>query len=171
MFQGGDLALQAGCGILIHMDSNEELARLAGLLEGEASFIAATEKYPVCLSLNMTDKDVVQYVADLWGMSVSRPKKQKKHHKQSYRCMVRGSKAIYWMNKVLPFMWERRTGQIKKAIKSHKPKGKDRKITAKQASSILERFSKGERAEDLAEEFSISKWMVYAIKQGRRSTG
>lgn len=42
------------------MSDEIEIAWLAGLLEGEGSFIGATDKYPVCLSLEMTDRDVVE---------------------------------------------------------------------------------------------------------------
>lgn len=148
-----------------------ELAWLAGLLEGEGAFIAATARYPVCLSLNMTDADVVDRVAAWWRVAVSRPTIQKKHYKQSFRCMIRGERAVEWMRRLRPFMGERRTQAIDAAIRSHVLKGPAQKITAQQATAIAKRHACGDRAVDLAIEFKISKWQVYAIKQGRRKLG
>ena len=148
-----------------------ELAWLAGLLEGEGTFIAATAKYPVCVSLNMTDADVVDRVAAWWEVSVSQPRTRKTHHKQSFRCMIRGERAVKWMRRLRPFMGERRTRAIDVAIKSLVLKGPAQKITAQQATAIAKRHAGGERAVSLAVEFNISKWQVYAIKQGRRKLG
>jgi hypothetical protein len=153
------------------MISALELAWLAGLLEGEGTFIAATAKYPVYLSLNMTDADVVRRVATWWRVAVSHPRVQQPHHKPSFRCMVRGQRAVDWMRRLQPFMGERRTCAIDAAIRSHVVKGPAEKISAKQAAEIAKRHAAGERAVELAAEFKISKWQVSAIKQGRRKLG
>jgi len=152
-------------------NETELIIWLAGLLEGEGTFIAATSKYTACLSLNMTDHDIIHYVAQLWDVSISRPRKQKNHHRQSYRCMIRGGRAIRWMKAIRKYMGVRRKKQIDRAIVSHRPKGRDQKITRAQAGEILRRYINGETAIELAKEFGISKWMVYAIKKGRRTTG
>lgn len=151
--------------------SDVQLAWLAGLLEGEGSFIPATEKNPVCIAINMTDKDIIDKVAQWWGVSVCLPRKQEDHHKQSYRCMIRGSRAVTWMESIYGWMGERRKSQINTAIDSHKPKGPFQKINHEEALEIKQRFLEGESAVDLATEFEVSKWTVYAIHQGRRSTG
>lgn len=145
------------------------IAWLAGLLEGEGCFVAATDKYPVCLSVNMTDKDIIDTIAQMWNVSVSKPRKQEPHHKQSYRCMIRGGRAITWMKAILPYLGVRRTEQVETAIKSHQPKGRAQKVTREQAGLIHGRLHRGESVHSLAAEFGISKWTVYAIGQGRRS--
>jgi len=150
---------------------NTEIAWLAGLLEGEGSFITATKKHPVCLSINMTDEDVIRRVAEMWEVAVSCPKKQAPHHRQSFRCMVRGGRAVRWIDLVLPYLGKRRTGQALGAKASHKPRGPKRKVSKEQAGAILLRFRRGERATDLAEEFGVTKWAVYAIHQGRVNVG
>lgn len=152
---------------MIHL-SEIEIAWLAGLLEGEGSFVAS-KNYPVCVSLCMTDKDVVETVATWWNVSISEPKKQRTWHKQSYRCMIRGKHAIECMTKIYSLMGDRRTKQIDKAINSYQPKGRCQKITIKQATEIKTRFENGERSLLLAEEYGVSRWTVYAIKQGRRA--
>ena len=52
---------------------------LSGLLEGEASFISQNEKYPACISLQMTDEDIVEKLASLWDVSYCKviPKEKK----------------------------------------------------------------------------------------------
>ena len=76
-----------------------------------------------------------------------------------------------WMLRLRPLMGERRTQAIDAASQSHVLKGPAQKITAQQAAAIAKRHARGERAVDLATEFGISKWQVYAIKQGRRKLG
>ena len=151
---------------MINLDKYD-ICWLAGLLEGEGSFIAASEKNPVCMSVNMTDLDIIEKIAEWWGVCVAKPKVQKNHHKQSYRCMLRGSPAIEWMKILYPYMGLRRKGQIDKALKSHIIKGPHRKVSVEQAREIFERRSNGECPKELAKEFGVTKWTIYAIKQGR----
>lgn len=144
-----------------------ELAWLAGLLEGEGCFNIGSDKYPVGIALAMTDEDIVSTVAGWWNVSYNSPKTQKEHHKQSYRCAIRGKSAVDLMVILLPFMGERRSTQIQKAIDSYSPKGYNRKISIEDALVVRDRFRMGESAQSLGTEFGISKWTVYSINQGR----
>ncbi|WP_410816444.1 LAGLIDADG family homing endonuclease [Micromonospora sp. 050-3] len=102
--------------------SPTEVAWLAGLMEGEGSFIvmrvAATERQKarirVRLSLQMTDQDVVQRVADTVGLgNVHAHPRQQDHHKDTYVWTISRMKPVVELVRlVLPLMGSRRTDQI-----------------------------------------------------------
>jgi hypothetical protein len=73
--------------------SEVELAWLAGLLEGEGSFIVArpatpsgrSERVRITISLQMTDRDVVERAHRIVGQgSLHQAKRQKEHHKDTH---------------------------------------------------------------------------------------
>lgn len=100
-----------------------ELYWLAGLLEGEGSFMAGAPSTPNAprISVAMTDRDIIDRVAALFGMTVTIRQPQKDHHKPSYVTCLRGKKAIDLMTELRPFMGKRRQEQIDRAIASWTP--------------------------------------------------
>lgn len=102
----------------------EEWAWLSGLLEGEGSFAAPPPSDPLRprIALQMTDKDVVQKVADFFGLNyiqeITYPNKPKWN--TSYNLTVGGSKAVIVMKKLRPLMGKRRKSQIDAALKGCK---------------------------------------------------
>ena len=147
--------------------SEVELAWLAGLLEGEGSFVAASARatYTVTAQIVMTDLDVIEKVASWWRVCISRPRRLKEHHKQTYRCTLRGQRAVDWMVRLKPLMGARRQEQITRAIASWKPKGQYQKVTTDQARMITARWQAGERAQELAQEFGLTVQGVYALRE------
>src|SRR6266851_166503 len=102
-----------------------ELAWLAGLLEGEGSFGFGVIKRPdrqsdtsyIRVRLSMTDHDVIQRAANLTGAPVCGPYRGKSGKDKPIWCAdVPGYKAEIIMRQILPFMGERRTAQITKAL-------------------------------------------------------
>ncbi len=145
-----------------------ELVWLAGLLEGEGSFLAGPPSSPgnPGISIQMTDEDVISHVANLLGVKYHLQRARKSHWSDTYIVRLRGRPAVDLMLALKPYMGIRRNQQIDKAIDSHHVV--ERLITDEQAVAIRNRFRTGESAVDLAEEFGISKWYVYAIHQGRK---
>jgi hypothetical protein len=96
---------------------------LAGLLEGEGSFVRSPPSSPntINVSLEMTDEDVVARVAAMWGVAYCKPHKRKATWKQSFRVTVRGGPASRWMHLLRPLMGARRKGQIDAALKTFRP--------------------------------------------------
>lgn len=94
---------------------------LAGLLEGEGSFLKAppSRRSGVQVSVEMTDEDVVRRAADLLGSSVVACKARRAWWKPSWRTCVRGHRAILLMKTLRPLMGQRRQGQIDSAIASY----------------------------------------------------
>jgi hypothetical protein len=89
---------------------------LAGLLEGEGSFYAINGRTP-CISIQMTDEDVVRRVARLFGgRAVMGRAGQREHHKPSWTTRVRGNPAADLMRMLQPLMGQRRRQQIDAAL-------------------------------------------------------
>jgi hypothetical protein len=103
-----------------------DLTWLAGLLEGEASFLMG----PPCkpnrprILLSMTDIDVVQRAASLLeiGGIVTRRFPSDSHKKPAYVITLYGSRAVRVMRTLLPLMSKSRIGQIGAAIESYRPR-------------------------------------------------
>lgn len=70
----------------------------------------------------MTDKDIVQKVASLFGYKVVALKAKRKKWKPSFRVQIRGSKAAKLMRCLSPLMGCRRQEQIRKALAAYFPK-------------------------------------------------
>jgi hypothetical protein len=93
---------------------------LAGLLEGEGSFLSGPPSAPnqPRISLQMTDKDVVERVKEIFGVNYVHERKRKKAWKKTYRIMVKGSNAVDIMREIRPLMGDRRKTQIDEALES-----------------------------------------------------
>ena len=94
--------------------SEEDIAWLVGILEGEGSFCKVQGR--VCLSLGMNDEDVVSKAAKMMGISYHvttyGPNKTRR-----YSFMILGrARAGRIMGTIYPLMGERRRGQIQKAL-------------------------------------------------------
>ena len=108
------------------MTPDQELAWLAGLLEGEGTFFTVRSQpagcrrsyfYPL-VALGMTDADVVARVAGIFGVGwrlVSNTRGKKKY----YRTVATGSRAANIMRAILPFMGERRAAKIREVLAAY----------------------------------------------------
>ena len=105
-----------------------EAAWLAGLLEGEGSFLLAS---PSCysaavgISLQMADEDVVARAATLLGATYRKwISPRNATWKPVFIVNIRGRRAVAIMNAVLPYMGKRRTERIQQALASiqHRPR-------------------------------------------------
>jgi len=104
-----------------------EVAWLAGILEGEGSFLryrsivkGKVYLYPRIV-LGMTDRDVVQKVADMFGVSLGKVKNAR-GRRPMYRAIIQGERAVGFMRALLPYMGKRRTRRMIALIREHKSK-------------------------------------------------
>lgn len=152
-----------------------DLAWLAGLLEGEGSFMRPMPSAPrlPIIQLIMTDLDVMERAAGLMGSVVWRNNLSKRNPrwKDAWQTRVKGTRARNLMIELRPLMGQRRQAQIDAALDGpvFLP-GDGPKLTMIQAGQIRDRFAAGESAVSLATEFGISKWLVYRIKDGKRAS-
>jgi hypothetical protein len=151
-----------------------ELAWLAGILEGEGSFLRPAPSAPnlPLVRLSMTDRDVVERAAKLVGAAVTPwTPPGNPRHKTTFIMSVRGTRARELMLHLRPLMGRRRREQIDRALAaSNWRRGDGPKITLVQARDIRDRFVAGESAVALAAEFGVSKWLVYRIREGKRAS-
>lgn len=97
--------------------TGEEVAWLAGLLEGEGSFNNATKGYPR-VQMVSTDHDIVIRSAKLVEANVLGPYSNTKWlgKRPQYRWYVNGPRAIELMSLLLPWMGERRSAKMAEAL-------------------------------------------------------
>lgn len=142
---------------------------LAGLLEGEGSFMVGPPSKPnlPVISVNMTDKDVVEKVAELFGTKVLPLKKRKQKWKDNYATRVRGKKAVEIMMVLKPLMGTRRQHQIEKALASYSVQG--RRLTDKEVISIRQLCSEGKMTQkQIAKKFDLRRETVNKIHRRKR---
>jgi hypothetical protein len=96
---------------------------LAGLLEGEGSFMKPTPSLPnrPVISVQMTDEDVISRVANILGCSYYHVPSKNPKWKDTFCIRVRGKKAVSWMNELRPLMGNRRQQQIDVALAHYNP--------------------------------------------------
>jgi hypothetical protein len=140
---------------------------LAGLLEGEGSFLCPSPSKPgyVKISIHMTDLDIVERVAYRWRVPVYSRPGQAAHHKSTYRTQLGGRRAIAEMRRLRPLMGERRRAQIDRALALA---GVPRKLlTVAEREEITARLRVGEKAPALAAEFGVAREHIYKVAGGR----
>lgn len=146
--------------------TSEQIAWLAGLLEGEASFSLHAGGHPK-LDLEMSDEDVIAKAANLIGARL-RPQhrtKNKPHYKATWRVNICGSKAIPILEKILPFMGMRRTKKIEEIL--HPPQELVLRLKRNHADKQLRR--RGRPVPPLSRhEASIAAWKTRRLKYGSK---
>jgi len=126
--------------------TNLELAWLAGLLEGEGSFLLKKDKYPL-ISIEMTDEDVIRRAAVLLGRpeSVLACQPRAVDHKPTWRVAVQDQTlAASLMMTLYPLMGERRRSKIKEVLSVWRRSGK--RLTAAERGCTYQGCARPHRA-------------------------
>lgn len=145
-----------------------DLHWLAGLLEGEGSFLAgppSAPRYPV-VALQMTDEDVVVRVARMFGRKVGRWESGHARERPVFLVRITGAKAVAWMTALYPLMGDRRRRQIDRAVASYSPKPMALLDDAA-ALEALGLLAVGCSVREVAERFGTSVWCIYDLRGGR----
>ena len=107
--------------------TNDDLFWLAGLLEGEGSFMHGPPSAPNTprISINMTDEDIIARVAALFDVKYHHvrltPYGVERGWKPSFVCTITGKRAIELMKILSPLMGNRRKSKIYEIISSLNP--------------------------------------------------
>lgn len=132
---------------------------LAGLLEGEASFLAPPPSKPgrPIFRLPMTDRDIVERAAKLFGRAVTTSHRGRdRGWKPVSITAIQGAAAVYWMRLLRPLMGEQRRSQIDRAL------GQARHSTIKWrtrgASCVIERCARPVRTRGLCKHHYHAWW-------------
>lgn len=145
-----------------------DLHWLAGLLEGEGSFMAGPPSNPRSprLVVSMTDEDVIARAARLIGRKPCSWQAPVKHWKRTYMVRVTGARAVAWMTALRPLMGERRQAQIDRALACYDPRD-NRKLTEATAQEALDLLEAGTAVREVADRFGTSVWCIYDLRHGR----
>lgn len=149
---------------------NNDLNWLAGLLEGEGSFIKGSPSNPnqPSINLQMTDEDIVARVATLFQVSYYKnQRKNKPTWNPIYICRVKGIRAHDIMVKLKPLMGTRRKSQIDAALLNYikrSPGDFCRKLSNKQVIEILDQSNK--TLSELGKLYNINRAVIRRIRSG-----
>ena len=146
---------------------------LTGLLEGEGSFMHGPPSAPsqAKISIEMTDRDVVERVAQLFGVGyLHRPKRAATQHKQTYATCVRGRPAIILMKQLLPHMGSRRQARIREVLARYTERPVPAKAPLTPAEVEQIRQDPETNVSRLARQYSVSRTHIRRIKAGFTSS-
>jgi hypothetical protein len=148
---------------------DQDLAWLAGLIEGEGTFLTGPPSAPrsPAVQLSMVDRDVVERAGTLLGVTVVPSRRE--GWKTAYCVRVRGSRAVLWMKRLRPLMGARRRDQIDRAVASYGPDPR-RLLDDERASEALARLARGESVRQVATRLGTSIWCIYDLRLGRTHT-
>jgi hypothetical protein len=148
-----------------------DLHWLAGLLEGEGTFLAGPPSAPrsPAVQLAMVDRDVVDRAGALLGVAVGVVPSRREGWRTAYCVRVRGARAVLWMKRLRPLMGTRRQQQIDHAAATYGPDPR-RLLNDERAAEALRRLAQGESVRSVAERFGTSIWCIYDLRLGRTHT-
>lgn len=147
---------------------HEDLHWLAGLIEGEGSFLAGPPSAPrsPIVQVSMVDRDIIERAGALLGSGVTVVPSRREGWRTAYCVRIRGARAVRWMERLRPLMGTRRQAQIDRAIASHAPDPR-RLLDDERATEALARLAAGESVRQVAERFGTSIWCIYDLRLGR----
>lgn len=137
------------------------LSWLAGLLEGEGTFLRPPPSMPNCpiVSCRMTDRDVVERVAQQFDTAVMAIDKGK--YRTEFAATLKGEGAVALMTDIGPLMGMRRQRAIDSALNLYRPPA--RKLSFEIAEEIRRRAAAGESVASLATEHEVARQTIYPI--------
>jgi transposase len=156
---------------LINDDSYDKIYYIAGLLEGEGSFLKSppSEKKSPRISIMMTDEDIISNYSNYFNVNYSSWQNKKKDengnfkYKKVYISIIKGNYAIEIMKEIQCLMSKRRKIQITEAINSFNPRlkiesdYKKRKITNEQLDEIKKHLENNLSLREIAKMYDVSK--------------
>jgi hypothetical protein len=148
-----------------------DLHWLAGLLEGEGSFLAGEPSNPNAprISIAMTDYDVIKRAADLLGIKSIYTRHGTGNWQTSYQFHLKGTRAVSVMRQLRPLMGTRRQKQIDRALAAYNPHYRSQvrsKLTESQVSEIYRRAWQGESLQRISQDLGVSYNVCSDIKRG-----
>lgn len=152
-------------------------AWLAGLLEGEGSFLWMSDRR-ARVTCGMTDKDVLERVFLLCGGKIWKQKyKAKDHHKDVWIWYLEGQDAVNLMEELHPHMGIRRSSKIKEVVEAYEERKRDQELTrslrkTKRELVYEDYIRTGDSLRELGKRHGVShvtvKNYIYKVKRSRR---
>lgn len=146
---------------------------LAGLFEGEASFMRGTPSCPTkpLITITMTDEDVIARVANIFNHSYTPYNPHKTGWNITYKVTLKGASAVSVMRQLRPLMGKRRQQQIDRALEGFVCKSNTTittpKLSEDQVREIKRRLKTGETARSIAKDFPVTHFTIWGISEGK----
>jgi len=146
---------------------NNTIEWLAGLIEGEGSFII--KKTGVSITCQMTDEDVIKNIKSVFGGAVYFNKKRKEHWKDSWKWQINGEDAYNLAEQLKPHMFGRRTHQVNKLLYQYEnsPKKLQQHRTSRTILKVKELRESGLLHREIAEKLGVHRTFVSHILRGK----
>lgn len=140
--------------------SNVAIAWAAGLFEGEGSI--SVEHNKIRVTIEMTDRDVLEKIQEIFGGSLYDLKIRAPHYKPSYKWMLTSSHtAAEFLDYVMPYLFARRKNRAEEALtlyKSLEKKKIERAVKLnKKANRILDLKKSGMSDKAIAAELGLER--------------
>jgi hypothetical protein len=141
------------------------LVWLAGLLEAEGTFLKPPPSRPrsPIVSCRMTDRDVVERVAEMFGTRVISIDKGR--FRTEHAAVLKGSRAVMLMSDLRPLMGNRRGAAIDAVIREYSPP--ERKLDFEKAEEIRRRYVEEESVSALSRSFTVARPTIRLVLKGR----
>jgi hypothetical protein len=148
--------------------SDADLHWLAGLLEGEGTFMVGPPSSPglPIIAVNMTDQDVMARLGRIFERKVQVVRPRNARWQTSYQLRVTGGRAVRWMILLRPLMGARRQTQIDRALASYAPRPVAL-LNEETARAALDAVAAGDTVKAVAARFGVSIWCIYDLRLGR----
>lgn len=133
------------------------VARAAGILEGEGSFLTKTGGFAPVVTCQMTDLDVLEELQSVFGGTIHAVTKREEHWKDAWAWRVSGTDAAKAMQKVRPYMFSRRKETLDRVLKVWLDKQDSRERQSELVQIAAVAYLNGEGSyRELAKKFGIS---------------
>lgn len=154
------------------MTTNEiDIAWAAGLFEGEGCFVFTYGK-PKSAQIQMTDLDVLEKIHRLFGGTLNSSGKRQEHWKECWRWSVFSNDAKSFIEKILPYMMERRRGRAEEWLAKYNERilVAENKVSdiAYMRQAVKDMYKAGGLTQQLiADQFGIERSYVAHIIRGK----
>ena len=109
-----------------------------GLFDGEGTIYCKDNK--IRISVHMTDLDILETFKSNFGGVINDCKKQKDHHKQSWRWTLCATNAVSFLKNILPFLHSRRSLKASSTIELANKLAQDKEIRSKEILSLRQKI-------------------------------
>ena len=79
----------------------------AGMADGDGCITIKEKKY-LYYALTLCDRNVIEEIANLYKVSITKVKKKKKHHKQLYKCSLHSTNSKHFVSRIAPYLIEKK---------------------------------------------------------------
>jgi intein/homing endonuclease len=149
-----------------------DVAWMAGLWEGEGYIVFTGKEGSLKIGVGMTDEDVIQKFARLYGRGGVYLTRSKKGFKDQWTFRAYGRYAYALAVMLYPFLGTRRRGQVRAAVKKWIGRvDRRRKLSQESLKTLHSMLASGISQRTISTTLGVSESTVSAYKTGRAGNG